>query len=139
MIPNAAKHRSAVKAPLFTGDADANLSSHVPFVDFGETTTQGRLSLLQTGTAGSSPKSLFTRRLISSYSLLSFSSSNWEQIEAKEGALSRRLLPHRDYSHTTGPGWLPFFQPSALNHAKNEGGGKGAFWFIYKPIQRVGW
>lgn len=43
MISNAAKHYGAVKAPLFTGDAAANLPSHVPFVDFCETTTRRTL------------------------------------------------------------------------------------------------
>ena len=43
MISNAAKHYGAVKAPLFTGDAAANLPSHVPFVDFCETTTRQTL------------------------------------------------------------------------------------------------
>lgn len=56
MISNAAKHYGAVKAPLFTGDAAANLPSHVPFVDFCETTTRQRLSPLQTSTTGSFPK-----------------------------------------------------------------------------------
>lgn len=56
MISNAAKHHAGVKAPLFTGDAAANLPSHVPFVDFCETTIQQRLSPLQTDTTGSFPK-----------------------------------------------------------------------------------
>lgn len=56
MISNAAKHYGAVKASLFTGDAAANLPSHVLFVDFCETTTRQRLSPLQTSTTGSFPK-----------------------------------------------------------------------------------
>ena len=64
MISNAAKYRGAVKARLSTGDAAANLPSHVPFVDFCETTTRQRLSPLQTSTTGELSQSLSPNALL---------------------------------------------------------------------------
>lgn len=98
---------------------------------------------------GASPKPL-TQRLISSYSLLSPSSSNWEQIEGKREhypgvsssdspqtlAMSIHMPLGLDGPASILYSPFPSFTVLALNHTKKKK--KAASPVIYKPIQKVG-
>lgn len=96
---------------------------------------------------GAFPKP-FTQRLISSYSLLSLSSSNWEHIEGKREhypSVSFRFPtnPYYFYSHAIGPGWphFPVYSPFssftvlALNHTKKKKKKRKHFQLFISPYK----
>lgn len=146
MIANAAKHCGAMKAPLSTGTRPQICHRMFPLLIFARQQHGDAYLYYRPAPRGAFPKP-FTRRLISSYSLLSPSSSNWEG-----RALSQRLFfrfaanPRRSYSHAIGPRLAPLPRRLSLlpvfhgfsPESRQEEGGEKAFPVISKPVQKGG-